>query len=83
MTRDRNRRIRCCGQLAVVDDRPGVTVEGDETAVEKRGETRSFETVAAPSGNEFTLVSHSTLPVARSSASTSPVARPAGFVGTG
>jgi hypothetical protein len=34
--------------------------------------TRSLETVAAPSGRVATLVSHSTLPVARLSASISP-----------
>ena len=42
--------------------------------------TRSLETVAAPSGSVGTLVSHSTLPVARLSASTSPVWATAGLV---
>src|SRR5215471_173841 len=45
--------------------------------------TRSFETVAAPSGMSGTFVSHSTLPVARLSASTSPVAGPAALTPTG
>src|ERR1700733_5377700 len=38
--------------------------------------TRSFDTVTAPSGSEDTLVSHSTAPVARFSASMSPPVAP-------
>src|ERR1700733_1868424 len=45
--------------------------------------TRSLETVTAPSGNCGNFLSHTTLPVARLSASTSPVGEPAGWVGAG
>src|SRR5437588_12536517 len=42
--------------------------------------TRSLETVIAPSGSCGIFLSHSTLPVARLSASTSPVGEPAPLV---
>jgi hypothetical protein len=66
-----------------IDDRACAAVQRNQHAVVERCEDDVLETVAAPSGSCGTFVSHSTLPVARLTASTSRVAGPATLVGMG
>ena len=57
--------------LAVIA--PVLLSRASSTPLYKVVKTRSLDTVTAPSGSVGTFVDHSTLPVARLSASTSPV----------